>query len=90
MKDHRATGMDCATVPHNDLEGQKVGIKSFYSLQSHCFIDEEKTKGASKVFHKILPPSTKRDWVQNAVAIISKLSGMAVVQRNNAIKQVPC
>ena len=35
------------------------------------------------------PPSTNRDWVQKAVAIISKLSGIAV-ERFDAVKQVPC
>ena len=41
--------------------------------------------------HEILPPpSTNRDWVQKAVAIISKLSGIAVVERVDAVKQVPC
>uniref|UniRef100_A0A1X7VCH0 OTU domain-containing protein n=1 Tax=Amphimedon queenslandica TaxID=400682 RepID=A0A1X7VCH0_AMPQE len=61
-------------------------------LVSDCLIDKEKTKGASnsKVLHKLLPPaSTNRDWVQKAVAIISKLSGIAVVQHFDAVKQVP-
>uniref|UniRef100_A0A1X7SZX1 OTU domain-containing protein n=1 Tax=Amphimedon queenslandica TaxID=400682 RepID=A0A1X7SZX1_AMPQE len=35
-------------------------------------------------------PSTNRDWVQKAVAIISKLSGITVVQRVDAVKQVSC
>uniref|UniRef100_A0A1X7UAE7 OTU domain-containing protein n=1 Tax=Amphimedon queenslandica TaxID=400682 RepID=A0A1X7UAE7_AMPQE len=67
--------------------------KSFHSLESDCLIDEEKTKGASnsKVLHNLLPPaSTNRDWVQKAVAITSKLSGIAVVQRFDDVKQVPC
>uniref|UniRef100_A0A1X7SXU9 OTU domain-containing protein n=1 Tax=Amphimedon queenslandica TaxID=400682 RepID=A0A1X7SXU9_AMPQE len=65
--------------------------KSFHSLESDCLIDEEKTNGASKVLHEMLPPpSTNRDWVQKAVAIISKLSGIAVVERVDAVKQVPC
>ena len=36
------------------------------------------------------PPSANRDWVQKALAIISKLSGVAVVERVDAVKQVPC
>ena len=36
------------------------------------------------------PPSTNRDWVQKAVAIISTLSCIAVVERVDAVKQVPC
>uniref|UniRef100_A0A1X7SST5 OTU domain-containing protein n=1 Tax=Amphimedon queenslandica TaxID=400682 RepID=A0A1X7SST5_AMPQE len=91
MKDHRKTGVDSVTVPHNDFVGQKVETKSFHCLESDCLIDEEKTKGASKVLHEMLPPpSTNRDWVQKAVAIISKLSGIAVVQHVDAVKQVPC
>uniref|UniRef100_A0A1X7U8S3 Uncharacterized protein n=1 Tax=Amphimedon queenslandica TaxID=400682 RepID=A0A1X7U8S3_AMPQE len=89
MKDHRTTGVDCVTVPHNDFMGQKVVTKSFDSLASDCLIDEEKTKGASKVLHEMIPPpSTNRDWVQKAFAIISKLSGITV-QRVDAVKQVP-
>ena len=38
----------------------------------------------------MLPPPTNRDWVQKAVAIVSKLSGIAVVERVDAVKQVPC
>uniref|UniRef100_A0A1X7SMN6 OTU domain-containing protein n=1 Tax=Amphimedon queenslandica TaxID=400682 RepID=A0A1X7SMN6_AMPQE len=38
----------------------------------------------------MLPPPTNRDWVQKAVAIISKLSGIAVVQHVDAVKQLPC
>uniref|UniRef100_A0A1X7UCX7 Uncharacterized protein n=1 Tax=Amphimedon queenslandica TaxID=400682 RepID=A0A1X7UCX7_AMPQE len=54
MKDHRTTGVDSVTVPHNDFVGQKVAIKSFHSLESGCLIDEEKTNGASKVLHEML------------------------------------
>uniref|UniRef100_A0A1X7VKI6 Uncharacterized protein n=1 Tax=Amphimedon queenslandica TaxID=400682 RepID=A0A1X7VKI6_AMPQE len=91
MKDHTTTGVDCATVPHNDFVSQIVVRKSFHCLESDCLIDEEKMKGASKVLHEVLPPpSTNRVWVQKAVAIISKLSGIAVVQHVDAVKQVPC
>uniref|UniRef100_A0A1X7V100 OTU domain-containing protein n=1 Tax=Amphimedon queenslandica TaxID=400682 RepID=A0A1X7V100_AMPQE len=38
----------------------------------------------------MLPPPTNRDWVQEAVAIISKLSGIAVVQCVDAVKQIAC
>uniref|UniRef100_A0A1X7TW40 Uncharacterized protein n=1 Tax=Amphimedon queenslandica TaxID=400682 RepID=A0A1X7TW40_AMPQE len=80
MKDHKTTGADCVTVPNNDFVGQKVVTKSFHSLDSDCLIDEEKTKGASKVSNEMLPPlSANKYWVQKAVAIISKLSGIAVV-----------
>ena len=82
---HKTTGVDCVTVPHDNIE------VAFHSLDSDCVIDEEKTKCAPKILHEMLPPpSTNRDWVQKAVAIISKLSGIAVVERVDAVKQVPC
>ena len=88
MKDHQTTAVDCVAVPHDNIVGEKV---AFHSLESDCVIDEEKTKGASKILHEMLPPpSTNRDWVQKAVAIISKLSGVTVVERVDAVKQVPC
>ena len=61
------------------------------SNHSECFVDDEKTKAAQKVVHEMLPPpSTNEKWVQEAVSIISKFSGMEVVRRKDPVKQIPC
>ena len=60
-----------------------IGYRLYNSLESDCVIDKEMTKGASKILHQMLPP----DW---AVAVISKLSGVTVIQLVDAVKQVPC
>ena len=79
----------CVNVPHNKLKAPKLGVKS--CPQSDCFIDEEKTKGSIKFLPEMLPPpSTNNEWVQEAVALISKFSGIQVVQRKDPVKQIPC
>uniref|UniRef100_A0A1X7VTJ5 Uncharacterized protein n=1 Tax=Amphimedon queenslandica TaxID=400682 RepID=A0A1X7VTJ5_AMPQE len=57
-----------------------LALKSSEQSDFDCVLDEEKTKGAQKEVHEMLPPpSTNKTWVQKAVAIISKFSGMNVV-----------
>ena len=66
-------------------------MKSCFHPDSDCFVHEEKTKGAQKVLHEMLPPPcTNKKWVQEAVAIISKFSRMEVVECKDPVKQIPC
>lgn len=66
-------------------------VKSNHHPDSECFVDDEKTKAAQKVVREMLPPpSTNEKWVQEAVSIISKFSGMEVVERKDPVKQIPC
>ena len=69
----------------------KRQLKSSEQSDLDCFVDEEKTKCAQKVVHEMLPPpSTNKKWVQEAVAIISKFSGMNVVERKDPVTRIPC
>ena len=73
-------------VKHNTHPGNKSS--SYQSPESDCFFNKE-TKVAKKL-ELLPPPSTNKEWVQKAVAMISKYSGLLVFERNDSLKEIPC